>query len=215
MTDRPFDMPPQTKAGYEPIRGAWVLRRLMADPRLGIINVIHAAAIVGNLAGESGLTMIEERSGGGGWGWAQWTGSRRTDFEAFCVEHGWPVTGEEAAYEFLVLELTTTEKHALDQTKKTTTIASATYTFEAQFERPKSLADAPTRTRYALQAIDAMPLLEPETPVVVDPPPPPPPPPTLVDTRTQDLIAAIVTLMQTPEMAAALTTYRAWLGNPT
>ena len=159
MTPRPWDMPPSTTRAYEPRRGAWVIRRLMAEPGLGITNVIHAAAVVGNLAGESRLTAIQEVSptaGRGGFGWEQATGDRRVAFEEFAAAQGMKVTDDRANYEFLVSELLGPEAHAWAQTKKTTTLAAATYTFEALFERPSSLSDAPARTRYAQQAIDAM-----------------------------------------------------------
>ena len=50
-----------------------------------------------------GLQAINEK-GGGGFGWAQWTGSRRTDFEAYAKTHG-GATSDEANYGFLVQEL--------------------------------------------------------------------------------------------------------------
>ena len=62
-----------------------------------------ASGIVGNLQAESGLQAIQEK-GGGGFGWAQWTGSRRTEFEAYAKTHG-GVTSDQANYGFLVTEL--------------------------------------------------------------------------------------------------------------
>jgi Phage tail lysozyme len=62
-----------------------------------------ASGVVGNLYDESGLQAINEK-GGGGFGWAQWTGSRRTDFEAYAKTHG-GATSDEANYGFLVQEL--------------------------------------------------------------------------------------------------------------
>jgi len=192
MSDRSFDMPP-VSAGFD-ARGGWLLNRLMAEPELGLTNPIHAAAIVGNLGGESGLEAINERhpiepGSRGGWSWAQWTGSRRDQFEAYAATRGLPLTSDQAAYEFLVKELLGTEAHALQQTKKTTALDAAVYTFEVLFERPsdpegglpdrmafakKALAAAGVKVFVpALPAIPAQPI---EVPVMPSPSPAPPPP---------------------------------------
>ncbi len=225
----PFDMPPSTTRDYEPRRGAWVIRRLMAEPGLGITNVIHAAAVVGNLAGESRLTAIQEVSpiaGRGGFGWEQATGDRRVAFEQFAAAQGMKVTDDRANYEFLVSELLGPEAHAWAQTKKTTTLAAATETFEALFERPSSLSDAPARTRYAQQAIDAM------GPVFTPAKTAPPPVAAAAALGTPDVLAATMRLLQTvlnvagyykgpidghpsDSLYAALDAYTAWLDRPT
>jgi hypothetical protein len=194
MTDAPFDMPPATKrnaAGtllYDPIRGAWVIRRLMADPRLGITNKIHAAAVVGSLAGESRLTVIQEENpiaGRGGWGWEQATGSRRVALENFGASRGdRGATTDETNYLFLVLELLGSEAAAWTATKKATTLADAVLTFERLFERPSSLSDVNRRVEYAQQALDAM--------GASDPVPAPLPPPV----PQVDIHALIVMLQQ-------------------
>jgi hypothetical protein len=62
-----------------------------------------ASGVVGNLYDESRLQAINEK-GGGGFGWAQWTGSRRTEFEAYAKTHG-GTTSDTANYGFLVQEL--------------------------------------------------------------------------------------------------------------
>lgn len=132
----PFDMP---AAGTWETRGGWVVNALMAD--LGLRD-IHAAAIAGNLGFESGeLDDLQEQAplvpgSRGGYGWAQWTGPRRTDFEAWCRNRGWKPSEDRANYGFLVQELKTTQAKSLTQTKKTTTIEAATFTFGYFFERP-------------------------------------------------------------------------------
>lgn len=159
MSDRPFDMPPPA-AGFD-ARGGWLVNRLLAERGLGLTNPIHAAAIVGNLGGESGLEAINERhpivpGSRGGWSWAQWTGPRRDEFEAYAASRGLPLTSDQAAYEFLVKELTGSEKHALDQTKKTTALDAAVYTFEVLFERPSDPEGGlPSRIAFAKRARDA------------------------------------------------------------
>jgi hypothetical protein len=112
-------------------RGSWMLKRLMQDLQL---TANQAAGIIGNLGGESGLKAVQERhpiSGRGGWGFAQWTSDRRIAFEHYCADHDLDQTSDEANYGFLVEELRTTQAHALEQLKKTTTIEAGVYTFEA------------------------------------------------------------------------------------
>ncbi len=156
---KPFDMPP-VSAGFD-ARGGWVVNRLMAEPGLGLTNPIHAAAIVGNLGGESGLQAINERhpivpGSRGGWSWAQWTGSRRDEFEAYASEKGLPVDSDQAAYEFLVVELLGAENHALVQLKKTTALEAAVFTFEVGFERPSDpQGGLPSRVAFAKRALIA------------------------------------------------------------
>jgi hypothetical protein len=169
MSDLPFDMPQQTRQGFEPIRGAWLIVRLLADPRLPFVNVIHAAAVVGNLAGESGLDpdINEGRpmipGSRGGFGWEQATGPRRVAFENFVAERGWEFD-DHANYEFLIWELVDdpairgdgSENRALRRLMETTTLEAAVYTFEVAFERPASTADVGKRIHFAQQALDAI-----------------------------------------------------------
>ncbi len=164
MSDTPvFDMPP-VSAGFD-ARGGWLVNRLAKDLPL---QFMHAAAIAGVLGGgESGLEAVHERGvpfDAGGIGWAQWTGkkARRGQFEAFCAEHGWKWTDDEANYGFLLQELRGSEAHALERTRQTTTIAAAVETFVAQFERPADPATETTRSipwaKRALAAAIATPL---------------------------------------------------------
>lgn len=159
LNPAPFDMPPQVGTAFDPARGAWVIQRLMSEPDLGFTNVIHPAAIVGNLAGESRLTAIQEVhpiAGRGGFGWEQATGSRRVAFEYFCQANGFKNTDDRGNYEFLVSELLGAESHALDRLKATTTLEAAVYTFEVAFERPSSTSDVGSRVHYAQRALAAM-----------------------------------------------------------
>lgn len=212
---KPFDMPP-VSAGFD-ARGGWVVNRLMAEARLGLTNPIHAAAIVGNLGGESGLKAINEThpmvpGSRGGWSWAQWTGDRRVNFEAFCANKGYPVTSDQGAYEFLILELLGDEKHALDQTKKTTTLDAAVETFEILFERPSDpQGGLPSRVSFAHRALVAA--GHPVLAAVVQPAPQPNPIPAPISQPappvvraalgTTDVIDAAVRLMQTVLTVAA------------
>lgn len=156
MSERPFDMPPPS-ASFD-ARGGWVLNRLVAD--LGITPV-QAAGIVGNLGGESGLQAINEvrpvvPGSRGGFGWAQWTGPRRVQFEAYAAAQGLDVTDDRANYGFLIVELKGSEAKALRQLKKTTTVDAATYTFAVHFERPADPEGTrAARVRFAERALAA------------------------------------------------------------
>ncbi len=147
-----FNMPP--KGSSFEARGGFVLNQLVVEFNL---TPQQAAGIVGNLGGESGLTAIQEISpisGRGGFGWAQWTGPRRVEFEKWCIDNNLDQTSDEANYRFLVEELKTTQAHSIEQLKLTTTVDAAVYTFEAIFERPADLQSGlAARIRFAQRAL--------------------------------------------------------------
>lgn len=70
-----------------------------------------ACAVFGNLAHEcKGFTTLQEekplvKGSRGGFGWAQWTGSRRREYEAYCERNGFNPAHDEANYKFLYVEL--------------------------------------------------------------------------------------------------------------
>ena len=94
--------------GFE-AKAAWAISALVRD--LGITPQ-QAAGIVGQLGHESaGLQAINEVNptvpgSRGGFGWAQWTGPRRRQFEQWAQNRKLPVTSDEANYGFLLDELT-------------------------------------------------------------------------------------------------------------
>ncbi len=110
-----------------------LLNRLIKD--FGLSDV-QAAGIVGNLGHESaGLKAGIEEVGGGGLGWAQWTGSRRNQFEALANATGKSVKDPELNYLMLYNELTGPYKKVIDKLKTTNDVKNAVYTFERGFER--------------------------------------------------------------------------------
>jgi hypothetical protein len=137
----------------------------------------QAAGIVGNLGAESGLRAIQEAnptSGRGGWGWAQWTGPRRTAFEKWVKAHGFKQDSYEANYGFLLQELMTSEKDALRRLKLTKTAKAAAETFEDAYERAGVKAWA-SRVKFAERALALY---------KASPPPSPLPPPVEIVTLT-------------------------------
>jgi len=125
------------------------------------LTAIQAAAMLGNIGHEcAGFLRMQEqnpRGGRGGYGWCQWTASRRLDFEAWCRRMGLPVSSDEANYGFLKYELTSTsERRAIPLLKQTTRLTAAVRTFERTYLR--AAADAkhyPSREQYAQIAHDA------------------------------------------------------------
>ena len=110
----------------------------------------QAAGIVGNFMWESGGAHLPPNmnEGGktgppafhGGYGWAQWTGGRQTQFINFAISKGYINSNQDQAtdaanYAFLKYELIKTERSTLPAVGKTTTAADAARAFEANFER--------------------------------------------------------------------------------
>src|SRR3954462_12968265 len=153
--------------------------RIMGDLILDFgLSPIQAAAVVGNLAHESaGFTAMQERNpvggGRGGFGWAQWTGSRRRAFEAWGSKKGFVPDSYAANYGYLKAELSGAipgfdYSHAIEQLKKTSTIQAATETFEAFYEKAGVKAMA-SRISWANKAYDIWKAHKPPPPPVLKP----------------------------------------------
>jgi len=131
-----------------------IMRYLMqhVTPRLSDED---AAAILGSFGVETGgFTLREEAGGGGGYGWAQWTGSRRDDMEEWCAANGYnPYAKPEAEYDlaccafFLHEIMETWEKRVLTDggtisgvfyppLNRCVTLDEKTESFWRLFERP-------------------------------------------------------------------------------
>jgi len=102
-----------------------------------------AAGIVGQLGYESdGLQGINERQpvvpgSRGGFGWAQWTGPRRKQFEAWSADQGLDAASPEANYGFLVHELKNTpESRVLEKLQGVSDPQQAGKIFTDTFLRP-------------------------------------------------------------------------------
>jgi hypothetical protein len=103
----------------------------------------QAAGIVGQLGHESaGLQAINEKNplvpgSRGGFGWAQWTGPRRRQFESWAQANNLDVTSPEANYGFLKTELEGPEgKRALPAVQAAPDAISAGRAFTDKFLRP-------------------------------------------------------------------------------
>lgn len=131
------------------------MAKLMADFGFSIED---AAAIMGNLGHESnGLTAFQEvnpRAGRGGWGWAQWTGSRRVAFEAYVKRNNLDPKSDKANYAHLFNELKGSESGAVAKTKAADGLYNKVVAFENAFERAGVKA-YDSRMKWAERAIDA------------------------------------------------------------
>jgi hypothetical protein len=120
-------------------RAVWAMRLLMADfPQWGVDD---AAAVLGNAGHESGgLMSLQEKNptvpgSRGGYGWFQWTGSRRVSYEKYCERNGFDPADDLSNYKFLFLELKGSESRAIGEVAKAKTLEAKTRAFEASFER--------------------------------------------------------------------------------
>jgi len=143
------------------------------------IKDFHAAAIMGNIAGESGVQAVVEghfghpsgpppiNSHNVGYGFAQWTNSRLVNYLNYCSQHNKNPQSEDANMSFLIYELTGSFKGMLNALASGGThsaagnpngphnvdnIIGATSYVLGQFERPayRCLATTtPRRINYA------------------------------------------------------------------
>lgn len=140
-----------------------IMRKLMKD--LGL-NPAQAAGVLGNIGHEcDGFKSMQElnpRAGSaGGWGWCQWTGSRRKAFEEWADKLSLDYASDAANYGFLVHEFKTTERRALADVQTAMTIRDATERFMVRFERP-GVPHFASRYQWAQRAHKAFGAAEPD-----------------------------------------------------
>ena len=146
-------------------RGAAITDRLAKDLNL---TTAQAAGITGNLQAESGLQAVQERSpqggGRGGFGWAQWTGARRDQFEAYAKANNLDPKSDEANYGFLMHEMQSPESAKMLAQMRTLQGPNASRDsaalVERQYERP-AVSNAGVRGAYAEQFAQAPPVAPP------------------------------------------------------
>lgn len=134
-----------------------IMNLLMADFGL---DVESAAAILGNLGHESGgFQFLQEKQpmiagSAGGYGWAQWTGPRRREYEAYCQRNGFDPASDTANYKFLFVELSGSERAAIPAVKNAVGLEVKVQAFEAAFERA-GIKHYEGRNEWARKALDA------------------------------------------------------------
>jgi hypothetical protein len=133
-----------------------IMKQLMAD--FGLTDV-QAGGILGNLGHESvGLQVLQEShpvgGGRGGYGWAQWTASRRDQFQAWCQQNNLSMDSDAGNYGFLCVELKGSYKKALQQLKLANSLSVATETFCRLYEAP-GVVNLASRMNWARRAMAA------------------------------------------------------------
>lgn len=119
--------------------GATIAQRAAED--LGI-PLEAAAGLAGNLAAETGdFRHMQEISplvpgSRGGFGWAQWTGPRRREFEAYAAQHNLSPSSNEANYGFLIHEIKTKYPRVLAALKQARTPDEAAMIVERHYLMP-------------------------------------------------------------------------------
>lgn len=97
----------------------------------------QALGFVGNLAHESaGFKKLEEVGPGKGYGYAQWTGPRRTAFESWSKKQGLEPSSYEANLGFIVKEMKGPERSSLARIKKADTADKAATVAMNSYFRP-------------------------------------------------------------------------------
>ena len=139
-----------------------IMNLLMADFALDLES---AAAVLGNLGHESGgFRFLQEKQplvpgSEGGWGWAQWTGSRRRAFEAYVDRNGFDPASDTANYKWLYIELKGlegSEGRAIPAVKSAVGLQEKVIAFELAFERAhKDFKHYESRVEWAQRALDA------------------------------------------------------------
>lgn len=123
-------------------RGGWVLLALADDYKL---THEQAAGIVGNLGFESGgfqkLHEIGQPEGKGGYGWGQWTASRREKFMAFCQAQEIDWRGDNANYAFLCSELDGPYAYCVAKLRQAEDLEDCVFTWGRYFEVPGGTTD--------------------------------------------------------------------------
>lgn len=122
--------------------GKWLNAQLASDPDLKL-SPAAAAGITGNLDLETGgfkhMQEIKPMVPGsrGGYGWAQWTGPRRVQFEAWARQNGLDPASKEANFGFLKHEmLNTPEGKVLASLQGAQDPGQAATIFSDQYLRP-------------------------------------------------------------------------------
>ncbi|HME22649.1 MAG TPA: phage tail tip lysozyme [Acetobacteraceae bacterium] len=119
----------------------------------------QAAGVFGNLGRETGgfrfFHELGQPEDHGGYGWAQWTGSRRENFFKWCDDNNLKREGDEASFGFLCFEFKGDFQHALTDLKAAEDIKAATDMFESEFEIASVVA-MDDRLDWAQKALTAL-----------------------------------------------------------
>lgn len=139
----PLAMPFGPREEAAPPQLVSIPERLLGDLQADLdLEEFQAAAIVGNLAHETGNFRHLKEIQGLGYGYSQWSGPRRAEFFAFAGAAGGK-RSYEANYGFLLHELTGQYSRVLKRLRKSRNLEEATSVFMKRF-----LAPAPATAAY-------------------------------------------------------------------
>lgn len=125
------------------------------------LSAEDAAAIFGNIGHEcGGFAQMQELKpvvpgSRGGFGWCQWTGPRRREFEAYCARNKLDPRSDKANYGFLFVELSGGEgRRALPALRAAKGLDAKVEAFERAFLRA-GVKHYPSRKKWAADALAA------------------------------------------------------------
>lgn len=135
----------EANTGSEPIPQV-LMSELQRDLSL---TDVQAAAILGNLAQETGNFTLLRQINGSAFGYSQWMGPRQRAFLAYARDNGGKHSLE-ANYGFLLHEIETQYPEMMGRIRSADTLEEASSIFMREFLRPsKTHANLPARLRYA------------------------------------------------------------------
>ncbi|MCA9774436.1 MAG: hypothetical protein KC466_18605 [Myxococcales bacterium] len=141
----PLSGPASANTGSAPIPQV-LMSELQEDLE---ISEMQAAAILGNLAQETGNFTLLQQINGNAFGYSQWVGPRKRAFLAYARENGGKHSVE-ANYGFLLHEIETQYPEMMGRIRSAETLEEASRIFMREFLRPsKTHANLPARLRYA------------------------------------------------------------------
>lgn len=109
------------------------------------LPLFQGAGLIGNFGFESqGFHTLQEEApaaGRGGYGWAQWTGPRRRQFEAYCAALGVAPDSNDANYRFVCEELRTEQAATLRALRACTSLTAAVWSAGQTYERPSGTTE--------------------------------------------------------------------------
>jgi hypothetical protein len=117
---------------------------VMADAMSRGFSLAQAAGMLGNIMHESDYMRADTEYGGAGRGWLQWTGGRRTSFEAWASRNGLHPASTDANSGYLWHEMagydgnhwTSWKGYSYEGFKQTTTAEGSAKYFMEGYERP-------------------------------------------------------------------------------
>lgn len=149
---------------YDKFRNVCIFAAPSLKQAFGFTND-DIAAVMGNFGHESdGTATMQERLSEankkkgyrGGYGWAQWTGPRRTAYEKYCKDHGLSPDSDEANLGFVIFELKGPEKKAVSAVKDAKGLQAKVVAFEQAYERAGA-KHYDSRLAWAERALAALP----------------------------------------------------------